>query len=155
MYRAIDILEEKRREMVIISAHRPVLEALKIMVENNIGAIVVEEGGRVAGIWTERDFMRNSLLPDFDAARTPIGDLMTRKLYSAPHDTPLDRLQEMYLGLFVRHIFIEKNDRYIGLLSIGDVLRASLIEKDRRIRELNEIVSWDYYEDWKWEKRNR
>ncbi|MGD8368555.1 MAG: CBS domain-containing protein [Desulfobacterales bacterium] len=155
MYTAIDLLEEKRREMVIISADRPVLEALKIMVKHNIGAIVVEKNGQIAGIWTERDFMRNSLLPDFDPALTPVGDLMTRKLYAAAHDTPLNRLQEMYLGLFVRHIFIEKNDRYIGLLSIGDVLRANLIEKDRRIRELNEIVSWDYYEDWKWEKRNR
>jgi CBS domain-containing protein len=155
MYKAMDILEEKRREMVLISADKPVLEALKIMVKNNIGAIVVEENGKIAGIWTERDFLRNSLLPDFDPTRTPVGNLMTRKLYSAPHDTPLDRLQEMYLGLFVRHIFIEKNDRFIGLLSIGDVLRANLIEKDRRIRELNEIVSWDYYEDWKWEKRNR
>ena len=155
MYRAIDLLEEKRRDMVLISADRPVREALKTMVDNNIGAIVVEENGRIAGIWTERDFLRNSLLPDFDPATVPIGTLMTRNLHSAGHDTPLERLQEMYLGLFIRHIFIEKNDRFIGLLSIGDVLRASLIEKDRRIRELNEIVSWDYYEDWKWEKRNR
>ena len=155
MHRAIDLLEEKRREMILISADKPVFEALKIMVENNIGAIVVEENGQIAGIWTERDFLRNSLLPDFDPTRTKVGGLMTRKLHSAPHDTPLARLQEMYLGLFIRHIFIEKNGRFIGLLSIGDVLRASLIEKDRRIRELNEIVSWDYYEDWKWEKRNR
>jgi CBS domain-containing protein len=125
------------------------------MVSNNIGAIVVEEAGKIAGIWSERDFLRNSLIPGFDPARTPVGEHMTRKLHSAPHDTSLDRLQEMYLGLFVRHLFIEKNDRFIGLLSIGDVLRATLIEKDRRIRELNEIVSWDYYEDWKWEKRNR
>ncbi len=155
MYKAMDLLEEKRREMVTISADRPVVEAVQTMVEQNIGAIVVKEGGEIAGIWTERDFLRSSVLPDFDPAATSVGELMTRKLHSASHDTSLDRLQEMYLGLFVRHIFIEKNGRFIGLLSIGDVLRASLIEKDRRIRELNQIISWDYYEDWKWEKRNR
>ena len=155
MYRAMDLLEEKRREMILISAGKTVTEAVKVMVDNNIGAIVVEEAGRIAGIWTERDFLRNSLRPGFDPTRTPVGELMTRKLHSAPHDISLDRLQEMYLGLFVRHIFIEKNDRFIGLLSIGDVLRASLLEKDRRIRELNEIASWDYYEDWKWKRKRK
>ena len=155
MYTASDLLEEKKREMIVLSADTTVKEALRVMTENNIGAIVLEEKGTIAGIWTERDLMRNTLEQGFDPAGARIGDHMTRQLYSAPHDISIDKLQEMYLGLFVRHIFIEKDGRTIGLLSIGDILRASLIEKDRQIRELHDIASWDYYENWKWEKKKR
>jgi CBS domain-containing protein len=55
----------------------------------------------------------------------------------------------MFLGLFVRHLLIEKEGEYIGMLSIGDVLRASLLSKHRQFAELNEFVSWDYYENWR------
>ncbi len=54
----------------------------------------------------------------------------------------------MFLGLFLRHLLIEKDGEYIGMLSIGDVLRASLLAKARQFQELNEFVSWDYYENW-------
>jgi signal-transduction protein with cAMP-binding, CBS, and nucleotidyltransferase domain len=155
MNRAIDLLEEKRRELLVVPANTTVFEALRVMVAHNIGAIVAEEDGRIAGIWTERDLMRNTLDKGFDPQRARIGDYMTRDLYTAPHDISIDKLTEMYLGLFVRHIFIEKDGQKIGLLSIGDILRAGLIEKDQRIRELNQIASWDYYEDWKWEKKSR
>ncbi len=67
--------------------------------------------------------------------------------------TPLVVLEEMFLGLFIRHILVEKDNRYVGLLSIGDVIRASLLEKDGKIKELNSIASWQYYEDWCWKKK--
>jgi len=56
-------------------------------------------------------------------------------------------------GLFIRHIIVEKNGRYIGLLSIGDVLRASLMEQDLQIKELNAMASWEYYENWGWDRK--
>ncbi|MEJ2282337.1 MAG: CBS domain-containing protein [Desulfobacterales bacterium] len=74
---------------------------------------------------------------------------MTSPLQSAPHSTRIYKLEEMFLGLFLRHLLIEKDGEYIGMLSIGDVLRASLLNKDRQFRELNEFVSWDFYENWR------
>jgi hypothetical protein len=59
----------------------------------------------------------------------------------------------MFLGLFLRHLVIEKDGRQIGFISIGDVLRANLLEKDRQFREVNALVGWDYYEDWKWGRK--
>ena len=61
----------------------------------------------------------------------------------------LHKLEEMFLGLFVRHLLVEKDGDYIGLVSIGDVLRANLLEKDRRFKEINDFVSWDFYENWR------
>jgi len=78
---------------------------------------------------------------------------MTTEIHSAPHDAELTRLQEMFLGLFIRHILIKKEEAVIGLLSIGDVLRALLLEKDHQIKELNTIAGWEYYENWGWDKK--
>ena len=148
-----DILEGKKAEMVTASADQTVLEALRIMVEKNIGAILVREKDRIVGIWTEKDHVRNSLQAGFDPKTTRIGDVMTSTLHTASYDTPIPKLQEMYLGLFTRYVMIEKEGRFIGLLSIGDVLRANLLEKDRELKDLNELVSWDYYEDWRWDPK--
>jgi len=57
------------------------------------------------------------------------------------------KINEMFLGRFIRHILIEKNVDHVGLLSIGDVFRVSLIEKDRQLKSLNKIASWEYYEN--------
>lgn len=155
MKTAGDILEGKNAEMISAQADQTVLEALRVMVEKNIGAILVREGERVVGIWTEKDHVRNSLQAGFDPHKTRIGDVMTRTLHTASYDTPIPQLQEMYLGLYTRYVMIEKEGRFVGLLSIGDALRANLLEKDRELRNLNELVSWEYYEDWRWDPKKR
>lgn len=148
-----DILQGKNTEMIAADADQTVMEALRVMVEKNIGAILVRDGGRIVGIWTEKDFVRNSLQAGFDPKTTRIGEVMTPTLHTAAYDTPIPKLQEMYLGLYTRYVMIEKEGRYIGLLSIGDVLRANLLEKDRELKNLNTLVSWDYYEDWRWDPK--
>lgn len=80
---------------------------------------------------------------------------MTTEIHSAAHDAELTKLQEMFLGLFIRHILIKKEAELIVLLSIGDVLRALLLEKDHQIKELNAIASWEYYENWGWDKKKQ
>ncbi|MCJ8501684.1 CBS domain-containing protein [Desulfatitalea alkaliphila] len=154
MKTAEDILNDKRPfKIITIAPDQTVAAAIQRMNQANIGAILVEDQGEMLGIWTERDLLRAMAQPDFDPRHAPIGDHMTTQLHSAAHDTEVVRLEEMFLGLFIRHILIRKADHYIGLLSIGDVLRASLLEKDRRIRELNSIASWQYYENWGWDRK--
>jgi signal-transduction protein with cAMP-binding, CBS, and nucleotidyltransferase domain len=154
MKTAADILTEKGTPMLVtVPADSSIEEAVRRMVEKNIGAILVTRNDVIAGIWTERDFLRESLSTGFDPKTARIGEFMQQDLKSAQADTPLIQLQEMFLGLFIRHILIKKEDRYLGLLSIGDVLRASLLEKDQEIRELNQIASWEYYENWGWHRK--
>ena len=148
-----DILQGKSGEMITAEADQTVLEVLQVMVEKNIGAILVRRGGQIVGIWTEKDYVRNSLQAGFDLQKTRVGDVMTPTFHRASYDTPIPKLQEMYLGLYTRYVMIEKEGRFVGLLSIGDVLRASLLEKDRELKNLNELVSWDYYEDWRWDAK--
>ncbi|MFO7706937.1 MAG: CBS domain-containing protein [Desulfobacterales bacterium] len=153
MKTAGDILNEKKREMVAVRPEQTLREALERMQVNHIGAILVKRAEKVVGIWTERDLARDVLKPGFDIDSARVEDHMTTRLFTAPDDTPLLKLQEMFLGLFVRHILITRRRKAVGLLSIGDVLRASLLEKDTQIKELNAVASWEYYENWGWDRK--
>jgi CBS domain-containing protein len=153
MKTAEDILLEKKRDMVTVGPDQTLREALELMQTHRIGAILVKRGEKIVGIWTERDLARDILTSGFDIKTGRVSDYMTSKLFTAPSNTPIIRLQEMFLGLFVRHILITRKRETVGLLSIGDVMRASLLEKDQELRKLTAIASWEYYENWGWERK--
>ena len=149
MKTAEDIVNDKPREIVSVDWDQTVHQTCRKMIEKKIGAIVVKKGDEFVGIWSERDLLRNICSEGFDPMTARISDHMSAPIQSAPHSTRIHKLEEMFLGLFLRHLLIEKNGQYIGMLSIGDVLRASLLSKDRQFKEINEFVSWDYYENWR------
>lgn len=150
MKTAEDILNDKKfPEMVTIPHDTTILDTVKSMVSNKIGAMLVTKNDQILGIWTERDFLRDMLMPGFDPKTARISDYMKTDLISAAHDTSIIKLEEIFLGRFIRHILIKKKKKYIGLLSIGDVIRANLLIKDNEIKNLNKIASWEYYENWK------
>jgi CBS domain-containing protein len=149
MKTAEDILKDKKNQnMVTVSAEATLFEALELMVAHKIGAMLVREHEDIIGIWTERDLLRNILTPGFDPKTARIRGYMQTQLKSLPHDTPIIQLKEAFLGLFIRHMLIIKEGKCIGMLSIGDVLRESLLSKDKEIKALNKIASWEYYENW-------
>jgi predicted transcriptional regulator len=155
MKTAGDILKDKDYELISVTSDKTVQETCKIMVDNKIGAVVIKENGVIVGIWTERDLLRNITMEGFVPETARVGDYMTTALHTVSDTTAIPRLEELFLGLFVRHLIVEKEGKKIGLISIGDVLRASLIEKDEKFKELNAFVSWEYYEDWKWGRKKR
>ena len=153
MKTAEEILNDKKTsQMVSIAPDATVSGAIELMNSANIGAILVKDGEAIIGIWTERDLLKNLGQLDFNPHTEKISNHMKTDLHSADHDTPVEQLEEMFLGLFIRHILIKKHEQFIGLLSIGDVLRASLLEKDSQIKKLNTIASWQYYENWGWDR---
>jgi signal-transduction protein with cAMP-binding, CBS, and nucleotidyltransferase domain len=123
------------------------------MLKNQIGAMLVKEGDKIIGIWTERDLMRNIVSAGFDPNTAKIGDYMTTGIKSAPITDTVYMLKDKFLGLRLRHLVIEKEGQYVGLLSTGDVIKTSLQEKDQELHKLNAIVSWEYYENWRWRKK--
>jgi len=154
MKNAQDILSQKANvQLFTISPKETIKTAIEQMVAKKVGAILVEEDEDIIGIWTERDLLNNMVAPEFDPGKQFVKDYMSSPLKKVSHDTPLMVLEEMFLGLYIRHILVEKDNKYIGLLSIGDVIRASLLEKDGKIKELSSIASWQYYENWRWEKK--
>jgi signal-transduction protein with cAMP-binding, CBS, and nucleotidyltransferase domain len=153
MKTAGDILSDKKRDMVTVRPEQTIREALERMQVNRIGAVLVKRADKIVGIWTERDLARDILKPGFNIDTAKVEDHMTSRLFTAPVDTPILKLQEMFLGLFIRHILITQGRKTVGLLSIGDVMRAGLLEKDTQIRDLTAMSSWEYYENWGWDRK--
>lgn len=146
---AADILEVKGGDVLSVGVDTTIHEALTMMVEKKVGSTLVKEGTRMVGIYTERDLMRDTISTDFDPRTARIGDRMSRGLKYAPHtDTAYD-LMDKFLGLRLRHLLIDKNDEFIGLLSIGDVIKAALQDKTREFEILERFAKWQYHEEWK------
>ncbi len=152
MKSAEEILYEKGTKIISVNGQTTIDNVIRTMLENKIGAIIVKENEDVIGIWTERDLLRNISIDKVDTESTPVKDLMTKGIISAPYDDTVYNLMDKFLGKRLRHLLIEKNGKYIGLLSIGDVIKATLQEKSDELNDLKTMVSWDYYEDWKWSK---
>ena len=153
MKTAGDILSDKKRDMVTVRPEQTIREALERMQVNRIGAVLVKRADKIVGIWTERDLARDILKPGFNIDTAKVENHMTTRLFTAPVDTSILELQEMFLGLFIRHILITQGRKTVGLLSIGDVMRAGLLEKDTQIRDLTAMSSWEYYENWGWDRK--
>ena len=150
MKTAEEILKEKNRPIISVDPDVTIHEAIRVMVENKIGAILIKDNGQIVGIFSERDLLNHSIEEGFDPKTALIKDYMARKLCAASSDEPIYKLQDKMLGTFCRHLLIVKDNVYIGLLSAGDITRAGLNEKTREL----ESVSWEYYENWRWRKKS-
>ncbi len=152
---AEEILAEKGAYMFSVSPETTIFDTIKEMVERKIGSILVKDGDQYVGIWTERDLLHNTFQEGFNAKTAKIKDYMTKKLISAPHDASILQLKDMFLGRRLRHLLIERDGKYIGLLSIGDITKASLQAQAEELEELNSIVHLDYYDEWRWKSKKR
>jgi len=152
MKSAEDILQQKGGHVYAVPITATLHDAIEIMIAQRIGAILVEDQGEMVGIWSERDLLRANLIPDFDPRLIPIAEHMSKPLITVPHTEPCYRLMDKLLGLRIRHLPVEKDGKIIGVLSSGDIMRTALLEKTREFDELNHMVSWEYYENWRWKK---
>lgn len=150
MKTAEDMIREKGSDILSVPTGTVIMDALKHMNARQVGAVLVVRDGQPVGIWTERDLMRNTLDGAFDPQTARIEAHMTTALIFAPHTDSVYNLMDKFLGLRVRHLLIEKEGKTIGVVSSGDVMKASIQEKDQELKQLNSIVGWDYYENWCW-----
>ena len=111
MKTAEDILEDKQRDMVSIAWDQTVHQACRKMVDSKIGAILVKKDAEFVGIWSERDLLRHITSEGFDPKKAKVGDYMTSPLRTASYSTRIYKLEEMFLGLFLRHLIIAKKWR--------------------------------------------
>jgi signal-transduction protein with cAMP-binding, CBS, and nucleotidyltransferase domain len=146
---AKDILAEKGGHLVTATSDSTVHQALTIMTQNKVGAIVIVEDEKIIGIWTERDLMFRALEDGFDPKTAKLSDNMSVNIISANVDEQAYQLYDKFLGRRIRHLLIEEGGEYIGLLSVGDVMKANLQQKNEEFEELNHMVSLEFYENWK------
>ena len=147
MQRARDLLKSKTKEVWSISPKSTVFEALKIMGEKEIGALMVmDKKGKVVGIITERDYARKVILKGKSSRETLVSDIMTpfEKMYTVKPDTPVEDCMILITGKRIRHVPVFDGDQYVGLISIGDVVKSTISQKDLLIEHLSNYIGGKY-----------
>jgi signal-transduction protein with cAMP-binding, CBS, and nucleotidyltransferase domain len=152
---AEDIIKDIGEEPLCVPPETTVYDAVKLMMEKDLHAVLIKKDGEYAGIWTERDLMKNTILDGYDPKTTKVGDHMSFPLKSAPYTDNIFNLIDKFLGYHIRHLLIEKDGKYIGLLYARDVIRVGFTERTKQLRELDEMVSLEFYENWKWKKKHK
>lgn len=123
-----------------VEATQTVLEALKVMAKAKIGAILVTEGGKIIGIFTERDYLYKGELEGRTAKDTQIKDVMVKRMVTVTNDTTVDQCMALMKQYRIRHLPVVVNDQLVGLVSIRDVMLAALDNKESEIRGLENYI---------------
>jgi CBS domain-containing protein len=128
-----DILASKGTEVVSVTPDTGVMKALEVMAEHNIGAILVlDTSGEVAGIFSERDFARKIILKANSCDSTIVKEVMTKKIVYADPSDSIEKCMDLMTSHHFRHLPVKENGKLVGVISIGDVVKA-LIERQGRI----------------------
>ncbi|AOZ50363.1 CBS domain-containing protein [Chromobacterium vaccinii] len=124
------------RALVYVTPDSTVFQALQVMAENDIGAVLVMESGDIVGIFSERDYARRIVLQGRTSAGTKVRDIMTsRVVYVTPQQT-LDECRGLMTEKRIRHLPVMEDQTVLGILSIGDLVRATIEEQEQVINHL-------------------
>lgn len=136
-----EILAAKGRDVWSVEAGTSVFDALQLMAEKNIGAVLVTEGDRPAGIMTERDYARKVVLHSRVSRETPVREIMVwNPVCVRPEQTVEDCMRIMTTKRF-RHLPVTENDKLVGMVSIGDVVKAVISDQQYKIEQLEHYIS--------------
>jgi CBS domain-containing protein len=141
------LLEDKNQEENVysVAVSETVLKALQVMAEADTGAVLVSEGDQYVGIFTERDYARDGELKGHCAKDTRLKDVMSQILYSVKPETTVHDCMELMTKYHIRHLPVVANARVIGLVSIGDVVRAVKDEDESTINDLENYIQGTGY----------
>lgn len=140
-----DVLNFKGREVYSIAPDASVLDALKLMAEKNVGALVVLDGERLEGILSERDFARAVADHGRCTLEAPVSEYMTEEVVTISPDHLMGDCLGLMTVKHFRHLPVLENGKLVGLISIGDVVREVLSEKDSTIISLENYITGTGY----------
>ena len=139
-----EILKVKGSETFTISPNITVFDALKLLAEKNIGALVVTESDKLVGIFSERDYARKIILKGKSSIDTTVSELMTRDvLYVTPKES-IDECMALMSDNHIRHLPVMEDEKLVGVISIGDVVKHIIKHQKFQIRELEKYIKGGY-----------
>ena len=136
------LLEEKGHEVWTIGPDAMVFEALEVMADKGVGAlVVVEDDDRPRGIISERDYARKVILLDRGSRKTPVSEIMTSKLLTVTRAQNTAECMALMTDHRIRHLPVVEEDHLVGIVSIGDVVRAVIDEQRFLIDQLEQYIT--------------
>lgn len=136
-----DLLQAKGADIWSVAPDDSVFAALELMAEKGIGAVLVLDGPNVAGILSERDYARQVILKGKASKETSVRDIMTTELYVVTPERTVEECMALMTDRRVRHLPVVLGDRLVGLLSIGDIVKAVISDKQDQIEQLESYIT--------------
>jgi CBS domain-containing protein len=134
------LLQAKGGAVASIGPGMTVHEAMKIMAERNIGALLVLDGGQLVGVVSERDFARKLFLQDKLPSQLPVQDVMTRDVVYVRPEMTTEECMALMTDKRVRHLPVIENGQVIGVVSIGDLVKETICEQEFIIQQLESYI---------------
>jgi len=141
MHTVRHLLHEKGSQVWSIAPQATVYDGLELMAAKNVGALLVIEGGNVAGMFTERDYARKVVLQGRSSKTTAVGELMTRDVLYVGPDESIENCMAIMTDKHLRHLPVLDNGKLVGIVSIGDVVKAIISAHEFTIRELERYIT--------------
>ncbi len=141
MIRMKDILANKGHEVWSISPDKTVFEALELMADKKVGALLVTQGEKVKGLFSERDHVCKMELQGRSSKNTKVSEVMTDRVICSSLDNSAEECMAVMTEKRVRHLPIVENDKVVGLISIGDIVKAIISEQQFTIEVLEKYIS--------------
>ncbi|TKS53385.1 CBS domain-containing protein [Luteimonas yindakuii] len=135
------VLESKNPEVHAIGPDAPVIDALRLMAEHGIGAVLVIEQDRLAGIVSERDYARKVVLSGRSSQQTPVRDIMVGAVSTIGPDDTVPRCMQMMTDGRFRHLPVLEDGRVIGIVSIGDLVKAVIEDQQVELDQLQRYIA--------------
>lgn len=141
MQRVNDILARKGRQVWTVQASQTVYEALQVLAEKDIGALLVCDGDHAVGMFSERDYARQVILKGKSSKETPVAEVMSAPILYAHPEQKIEECMALMTDRRVRHLPVEHDGTIVGMISIGDVVKALLDEKQFLIEQLEGYIA--------------
>jgi CBS domain-containing protein len=137
-----EILKEKGDNFWSVSPETTGYEAIRLMAEKEVGSVLVIDDGKVRGIVTERDFARKVALESKTSPDTPVAEIMTTQVLCTRPDQTIEEAMALMTDKRVRHLPVLEGDQIVGVVSIGDLVKAVISEQQFLIKQLENYISY-------------
>ena len=141
MLKVKDLLAEKGKNVWSVSSRETVYYALELMAEKDIGALMVVDEGKFVGIFSERDYARKVILYGKSSRETPVAELMTKEVYSIETEKSVEECMALMTAAHCRHMPVLENHHLIGVVTVGDIVKAIISHQKLRISDLESYIT--------------
>ncbi len=141
MSRISEILNQRSKEIWSVRSDQPVLDAIKLMAEKGIGALLVMDGSRLVGVLSERDYARKVILENRSSKNTLVREIMTSDVVTVSPESEISECMSIMTDNDFRHLPVVQGDEVVGMISIGDLVKVVIKEQQFTIDQLEHYIT--------------
>jgi CBS domain-containing protein len=140
-----EIIQDKGSQVWSVNPHTTVYDALQVMADKDIGALLVMEGENLVGIFSERDYARKVILKGKSSREMSVGEIMSTKVFYVLQESTMEECMALMTAEHIRHLPVMEESRVLGVVSIGDVVKGIITEQQFMIDQLERYITGTGY----------